>query len=217
MGPTTVQLIPLRLSARLIREKNARHPKSARPKISKEEILGRNDRGIGFPRISLDSVSRAGLPFIMHSLCLSFSFVSLPLSRSLSLSTAYTRAGFDGRTRTIVRTARSGRTHRVYVRATGYINYTCKYTGGRLKRSNCEISRYVLAILHPAPFPLFASPSAPLEPGLAHTHARTHAYAHSTNMPWRMPLSFPRNRTIDFGNCTYPTHIPIAALISVTE
>jgi len=60
------------------------------------------------------------------------------------------RTGFDGHLRTIIRIALGPPWSDVpHVRTMGYINYTCKYTSDRLERSNCEISRDVLAI--PAP------------------------------------------------------------------
>lgn len=41
-------------------------------------------------------------------------------------------AGFVGRLKMIVGfSARPSQTYRMFVQTTGYINYTCKYTGGR--------------------------------------------------------------------------------------
>lgn len=159
-------------SPRLIRERNADRSKSARSKFP------RGGGGIDH----LDRGRRRGIhdrgnphdwipAYFSRSI---FAPPGTPFRDARSFRPARSRGGSTG-PETIVRTALGPPwPDAPRVQATGYINYTCKYTGGRLRRSNYEISRYVLAI----PRPPFPSPRGSL-PATYQRPARTHARTNS--------------------------------------
>lgn len=158
-----------------LREARDHHPKCVHPKFKKKKEI---PAGIDRSRATLSWESRDCIVRMPAN----FSLEPVPLLAKRSFVLFAVPQAHNG-TRRIRRMfqndrkdgpgVRPGRTHRVFLRTTGYINYTCKYKGARLtpQRSNREISIYVSAI--PAPFPLFTNLSLYLEPGLAYTHSRT--------------------------------------------